>query len=153
MNRAESNRRVEASGLARLVVGAVAYLLVAFPLAYVWHLVAFEATYARLGYITRDPPIVAFGFLAILLQGTLLSLVSPRLAVGDSPVSAVVGFAAVMGGYHWSTHVLAEAAKHPLEPLGLWFALETTFLVLQFTLGAAALAAVHRRGRGPAVGA
>ena len=57
---------------AKIVLGTTGYLLITFPLAYLWHLVLFEKTYAELGYFSRDEPIVAFGFAAILMQGHLL---------------------------------------------------------------------------------
>ena len=50
----------------RPLLGAGAYLGVTFPLAILWHVVAFRPTYDQLGYFERDP-IFALGFLAILV--------------------------------------------------------------------------------------
>ena len=44
---------------------ALAYVVITFPLAIVWHIVAFRDVYESLGYIGRDEPIFALGFLAI----------------------------------------------------------------------------------------
>lgn len=129
----------------KIALGTIGYLAITFPLAYVWHLVAFAATYDRLGYISRDEPIIAFGFAAILLQGILLSAIYPQLCRGMSVVAGALTFFVVMGGYHWTTHVLAEAAKHQIAPLSTWFALETTYLVIQFAIGSVWLAFVYRR--------
>jgi hypothetical protein len=107
----------------KIVTGTVGYLLIVFPLAFVWHLVFFEATYRRLGYFSRQEPIIELGFSAILLQGILLSVVYPLLCRSPSSRKNLVTFLVVMGGYHWTVHVLAEAAKHPIEPLPTWFAL------------------------------
>lgn len=130
--------------LTRVLLGTLGYLFVTFPLAYFWHLVAFKSTYDSLGYITRDEPIVAFGFGAILLQGILLAIIYPRLCRGTSFVTGALFFAAVMGLYHWSTHVLAEAAKHELSSLPLWFGIETLYLTIQFVLAGVLFAAVNR---------
>ena len=62
-----------------VLLGALAYALVTFPLAYVWHLVAFADIYDRLNAFTRSEPIVPLGFLAIVLQGVLLSAAYPLL--------------------------------------------------------------------------
>ena len=133
----------------RQVLGTIGYLLIVFPLAYVWHLVWFKETYEQLGYFSREQPIVALGFLSILLQGVLLSVVYPRLCQGKSPLEGAATLFAVMGVYHWSMHVMAEAAKHQIEPLSTWFALETGYLAIQFGLGACMFAWVYREAGKP----
>ncbi|MCG8653253.1 MAG: hypothetical protein MI861_25660 [Pirellulales bacterium] len=136
----------------KIVYGTIGYLLITFPLAYVWHLVAFEQKYAELGYFTREEPIIAFGFGAILLQGILMSVIYPSLCRGKSLLAGALTLALVMGGYHWTAHVLAEAAKHSIAPLPTWFALESLYLAIQFLLGGFWLAFVYRSGSsGPAL--
>lgn len=132
------------SELSKIVLGTLGYLAITFPLAFVWHLVAFKSTYDKLGYITRDEPIVAFGFGAILLQGILLSVIYPRLCRGMSLVGGAFFFATVVGLYHWTIHVLADAAKHKLTSLPVWFGIETLYLAIQFVLAGFLLAAINR---------
>ncbi|MCA9229253.1 MAG: hypothetical protein KDA57_01265 [Planctomycetales bacterium] len=127
-----------------LLLGALAYVLITFPLAYVWHLVTFKSTYERLGYFSREKPIVAFGFAAILTQGMLLSWIYPRLCHGLSFARGAATLALVMGGYHWTTHVLAAAAKQSIEPLSTWFCLETSYLTIQFTLAGLLMAGIYQ---------
>lgn len=55
----------------RIALGTLAYLVAVFPLAYAWHLVVFKELYDSIGYITRDEPIIALGFGAILFQGAI----------------------------------------------------------------------------------
>ena len=129
----------------RVAIGTFGYLLITFPLAYVWHLVLFKETYEDLGYFTRDEPVIAFGFAAILLQGILLSVVFPCIRRGNSVASDVIRFVAIMGSYHWTMHVLAAAAKHDIAPLSNWFALESFYLLLQFVAGGVLLAIVYRK--------
>ena len=128
----------------RIIFGTLGYAAVTFPLAYIWHLVAFTSTYEKLGYFSREEPIIAFGFVAILMQGIILSIIYPYLCRGLSMMRGALTLAAVMGGYHWTVHVLAEAAKHPIEPLSTWFALETTYLVIQFVLAGIVVSLVYR---------
>ncbi len=129
----------------RVLLGTLGYLVVTFPLAFVWHLVLFKDTYDRLGSYSRKEPIIAFGFGSILLQGIILSLVYPQLCRGKSIVSGALKFALLVGGYHWTIHVLAEAAKQSIEPLSAWFSLETTYLAVQFVLGGFLFAWIYRR--------
>lgn len=128
----------------KIMLGTLGYAVVTFPLAYVWHLVAFKQTYEQLGYFSRDEPIIAFGFAAILLQGSILSFVYPFLCRGMSFGKGAITIALVMGVYHWTMHVLAAAAKQNIEPLPLWFGFETAYLAIQFTLGGLMLALVYR---------
>ncbi|OYP30355.1 hypothetical protein [Rhodopirellula sp. MGV] len=127
-----------------LLRGTIGYLLIVFPLAYVWHLVAFESTYRELGYFSREEPIVAFGFVSVVLQGVLLSFLYPLICRTSSVLANLFLFVLVMGGYHWTVHVLAEAAKHPIEPLSTWFALESAYLLIQFASTGLLFAVVHR---------
>lgn len=128
----------------KILLGTIGYLLITFPLAYIWHLVLFKETYDRLGSYSRPEPIVAFGFGAILLQGILLSLIYPQLCHGKPLIAGATKFALLIGGYHWTVHVLAEAAKQSIEPLSAWFSLETTYLAIQFLLGGFLFAWVYR---------
>ncbi len=129
----------------KILLGTLGYLVVTFPLAFLWHLVLFKETYDRLGSYSRKEPIVAFGFGAILLQGIILSLVYPQLCRGKSVVAGALKFALIVGGYHWTIHVLAEAAKQSIEPLSAWFSLETAYLVIQFVLGGFLFAWIYRK--------
>lgn len=128
----------------RIVAGTLAYLLVTFPLAYFRHLALFQQTYKELGYIGRDEPILAFGFMAIVFQGLILATLYPKVTAGMSFLRGIVTFAILLGGYHWTTHVLADAAKHPIAPLSTWFGLETAYLAVQFSLGTLVFALIQR---------
>ncbi|MGY8769957.1 MAG: hypothetical protein ACKVH8_16185 [Pirellulales bacterium] len=130
--------------LKKVALGTIGYAVITFPLAYIWHLVAFKTTYEQLGYFSRDEPIIVFGFLSILTQGFLLSYIYPYLCNGKSVIQGALTLVLVMGIYHWTMHVLAEAAKHQVEPLTMWFGLETCYLAIQFGLGGLLLALIYR---------
>ena len=128
----------------KIILGTLGYAVVTFPLAYVWHLVAFKSTYEQLGYFSRDEPIIAFGFVSIVMQGIILSIIYPYLCRGMTVMRGALTLATVMGAYHWTMHVLAEAAKHPIKPLSTWFARETAYIVIQFALAGTILTLVYR---------
>ena len=127
--------------------GAVAYLLVTFPLAFVWHLVVFKAVYDELGIFNRAEPIVALGFVVILIQGLLLSYAFPVFYRGGSAVKAGLRFGLLTGAFLWSSQVVAAAAKHEVSSISTWLAIETAYVALQFTLVGLALGWVYRRAR------
>lgn len=129
-----------------IVVGAMAYLLVTFPFAAVWHLLALKGVYDQLGIFNREEPIVALGFFAMLLQGLLLSYVYPLFYQGGSSVKEGLKFGLLAGLFLWSSQVVAAAAKHQVTSLPLWFAVETTYFGIQFALVGLALGLVYRRG-------
>lgn len=129
------------------VLAFLAYVLPTFATGFVWHLVAFHATYERLG-IYRPDPIIPLGFGSMLVQGIFFAWAYPRLfdtareAWAGSALRAGIAFAALS----WSFTTLAVGAKHPMASLTDYLALETAFTVVQFAL-VAPLMALAWRGR------
>jgi len=131
--------------LRTFLLGALVYLVATFPLAFTWHLVAFKKVYAELGYFDRGDPIVALGFLTILLQGLILSNIYPLFRRGGRPIREGLKFGLLMGSFLWSSQVLADAAKHHVPPVTTWFVIETAYFAIQFSLVGLAMGWVHRR--------
>ena len=63
-------------------LGVAAYLIPAFPIAFVWHLVLFEPQYHAL-HIYRADPIIPFGLASMIIQGVVFSWAFPRLFAGN----------------------------------------------------------------------
>ncbi len=126
--------------------GAVAYPVIVFPIAILWHLVLFKETYDTLGYISREEPIFALGLLSMLIQGPVLSYCYPLFQRGGNKLAETLRFAVVMWLFLGSSHVVAAAAKHPIEPFAIWFVIEPAYLAIQFGLVSLALAWIYRRG-------
>ena len=125
------------------LLGALSYALITFTLAYVWHLVAFAAVYDRLNAFTREPPLVSLGFIAIVLQGFLLSFVYPHFRRGGRPVREGLRFGLIAGLFLWSSQVVAVAAKQELTSLNLWFSIETMYFAIQFPVAGMLLGLIH----------
>ena len=117
----------------RFLAGVLVYAGVTFPVAYVWHLVLFEGTYRELGYFTQEP-IVAIGFLAIVLQGGWLSFVYCRFAPGEAPLAEGLRFGLGAGFFLWTSQVLAFTAKHEVASIPTWLTIETVYFAVQFGL-------------------
>ena len=128
-----------------VLIGTLAYLALTFPLAVVWHMVVFKGTYELIGYFGRSEPRFLYGFLSILIQGGVLSCLFPVLSRGDYSIQAGLRFAAILGVFHWTVHVLAYAAKGDLQRLGWFIPLETVYLGLQFATYGLLIGPIYRR--------
>ncbi|MCI0527879.1 MAG: hypothetical protein L0Y56_10625 [Nitrospira sp.] len=116
----------------RVVLGAFAYLMITFPLAVVWHIVAFKSIYGSLGYFSREEPNFALGFLSVAIQGTLLSYGYPLFCPRNRDIWSAIKYVALAGTFFWTCYVVASAAKQEISSVLLFFTLETAFLLLQF---------------------
>jgi len=115
----------------KIALGALAYTVSTFALAVVWHLVLFEDQYRAFGYIEGEPNIL-IGFVTILLQGAILSLLFPLLKLKGSHVIRGLKFAFLIGVFFWTSHVLAFVAKQRMQDVILFVGMETFYLALQF---------------------
>lgn len=131
----------------KFLLGALSYPVIVFPLAVFWHLIAFQAIYEEIGYIGREEPGFALGFLSIATQGLLLSFLYPRFYQGDSPVKSGLKFGAIAGLFHWAIHVVAFAAKANIASVELFFAIETAYLTVQFGLTGLVLGLIYGRDK------
>ncbi len=131
-----------------VALSAAAYVFIVFPLAIIWHLVLFKSTYDNLGYIGREEPGFLLGFASIAIQGVLLALFFPFIYRNGGRLASGIKFGLFLGAYHWTIHVVAAAAKAPIEPVGLFFLLESSYLTLQFGLAGIAIAFIQLRKQG-----
>jgi hypothetical protein len=130
------------------ILTALAYLLVTFPFAYVWHLVVFRSFYDRLGYFGTKEPIVALGFLTIAAQGLLLAYAYPFFQRGGKALVEGMRTAGFFGALIYSVQVVAAAAKNHAPATAEWFLFEGLYFVIQFALIGFALAFIHRPRKG-----
>ena len=93
------------------VLSSLAYLVVTFPLAILWHQVLFKVPYEEIGYIGREDPIFVFGFISIAMQGILLTLGYLVFAKPEHSIGRGIRYALAVGVFFWTSHVLTFAAK------------------------------------------
>jgi hypothetical protein len=129
----------------RFWLGAAAYLLPTFPIAFVWHLVLFDPAYQGL-HIYRADPIIPFGFASMIIQAVIFSWAFPRIFPGPrrSVMSDGLLYGLAIGLLSWSFTTLAVAAKHPMTSISDFFLLETGFTVVQFAIVGPLIALAHR---------
>lgn len=115
----------------KIVLGTVAYTVVTFTIAVVWHVVIFENQYVTFGYFKGEPNFL-LGFITILLQGILLSILYPMVKLSGTDVARGMKFALLIGIFFWTSHVLAFLAKQDVNGALMFAAMETLYLALQF---------------------
>ncbi len=127
-------------------LGVAAYILPTFPIAYVWHLVAFAPAYHELA-MYRNDVIIPFGLASMLIQAIAFAWVYPR-AFPDRQGSVLrngllygLGLAALS----WSFTTLAVAAKNVMTSVPTYLMLETGFTLLQFAIVGPLIALAYRR--------
>ena len=129
----------------RFWLGFAAYVVPSFPIAYIWHLVAFAPAYHALA-IYRDDVIIPFGLLSMLIQGAAFSFVYPRVF---SDRSRVVRNGLLYGGalalVSWSYTTLAVAAKNIMASVPTYVMLETGFTLVQFAVVGPLIALAYRK--------
>lgn len=114
-----------------ILLGTLAYLIVTFPLAVLWHMKIFRTKYMQWKYFGEDvKPIL--GLSSMIVQGIVLSYGYSVLAVDHSSMLVGVCYALVMGLFLWSVHVLAAMGKSSAIRHFEFFTMETIYLAIQF---------------------
>ena len=115
------------------IVAVLGYLVPTFALGYTWHLVVFAEQYKSL-HIYRDDVIIPFGFLSMLIQGSIFAGAYPRLFSGRGAISGGLRFGALAGLLSWTFTTLATAAKYPMTSVPHFMLIETGFTIAQFSM-------------------
>ncbi|MEJ2128456.1 MAG: hypothetical protein P8X81_06380 [Woeseiaceae bacterium] len=126
----------------KIALGTAAYTVGTFVLAVIWHIALFEDRYRAFGYI-EDEPNFLLGFTTILIQGFVLSVLFPMFRVAGSGIARGLRFALLIGVFFWTSHVLAFVAKQSVHHVGLFIAMETVYLALQFGLFGLLIGLIH----------
>ena len=127
----------------RFVPNLLAYAVPTFALGYAWHLKLFARSYQALE-IYRNDILIPFGFVAIVLQGTVVAWVYPRLAGSPGSFADAMLFAAGAALLSWTFTTLSVAAKHHMASVAAFVRIETAFTVVQFLLVGPLLALTSR---------
>ena len=127
----------------KIIIGTITYTLGTFSLAVAWHVLLFEARYQAFGYFEGEPSFV-LGFLTILIQGVILSILFPMVRLTGTSISRGLKFALLIGAFFWTSHVLAFVAKQPVQGVFQFIGMETVYLTLQFGLFGFLIGIIYR---------
>jgi hypothetical protein len=130
----------------RFWLGLAAYVLPTFPIGYAWHLMVFASQYEAL-HVYRPDVIIPFGLASMLVQGSILTWLYPRVSGGSGASWLRQGlvFGLVVGLFAWSFSTVAVAAKYQMTSVPLFMALETGFTALHYAIVGPLIALAHRR--------
>lgn len=129
----------------KFVLATLGYTVTTMLIAVPWHFVWFKELYHSFGIYTRSEPIVALGFLTMLIQGAIIAHVYPRYYQGGSHYKAAIKFSLLIGLFLYSISTLANAAKIEVEPMSSWLVVQAFFHLLQFTLSGLVLGFVFSK--------
>jgi len=129
--------------MTKILISAVAYAVIVFPLALGWHVGLFKDRYETFGYFSGDPNIPV-GLVTIIIQGLALAMIYPLFHTGSAGFVRAIQFAGLMGLFFWTSHVLALVAKQNVPNAGGFIAMETGYLAIQFGLFALVLGLLYR---------
>ena len=127
----------------RIALGTAAYTAVTFPIAVLWHVALFESLYQSFGYFSGEPSFVV-GLLTILMQGCILSGLYPLVRLSGRPIARGLKYSAIVGGFFWTSHVLAFVAKQAPNDAPLFIAMETGYLAVQFGVFGVLIGLIYR---------
>ena len=114
----------------KYLFATLAFIVVGFILAFVWHLVVFKSVYDSLNIYSIEP-IIALGFISFILEGLAFFYIFQSFRRGRKPLQeglifGLVVYGVIMGG----VGVLAEGAKHATTSLSTWLIIESAFYII-----------------------
>ena len=114
----------------KYLFATLAFIIVGFIIAFVWHLVIFKAVYDSLKIYSIEP-IIPLGFISFILEGFAFVYIFQFFRRGKKPmleglVFGLLAYGVLMGG----VGALAEGAKHATTSLFAWLVLETSFYII-----------------------
>jgi len=115
----------------QITLGTLAYTLVTFPLAVLWHVVIFKEQYQTFNYIEGEPDFI-LGLITILTQGCILSCLYPFVSFQGKSVVRGLKYSLIIGLFFWTSHVLAFVAKQTVHSPVYFILMESFYLLLQF---------------------
>lgn len=124
-------------------VTILAFIMATFVTQAISHFVISADHYAAIPHIRKEP-IFQFGFLAMLIQGAVLSVLYARIFRAHHTIKNAVGFSWMMGAFLVSYMALAEVAKYTVPSTASWIGVEMASGFVQFTVFGILLWLVYR---------
>lgn len=129
--------------MTKILLSAGSYIVIVFPLALGWHLGLFKKQYENFGYFEGEPNVL-LGLATIVIQAIVLAWIYPMFQSGHHGFIRAFQFAALMGLFFWTSHVLALVAKQNVPNASGFILMETGYLFAQFGFFALALGLIYR---------
>ena len=114
----------------KYVFATLAFIIIGFLIAVVWHLLIFKSVYDSLKIYSIEP-IIALGLISFILEWLAFVYIFQFFRRGKNPIQeglifGLIVYGPIMGG----VGVLAEGAKHATTSLSTWLIIESAFYIL-----------------------
>ena len=126
-----------------IIYGTLAYTLVTFPIAVIWHVILFKEKYQLFGYFEAEPNFI-LGLVTIIIQGSILSFLYPYVTFQGTGIIRGLKFSLVIGVFFWSSHVLTLIAKQTVENPLMFIAMESFYLLLLFGIYGVLISLIYK---------
>jgi hypothetical protein len=128
----------------KIILGTLAYTIITFIIAIMWHIVLFKDRYLAFGYFKGEPNML-IGFLTILIQGIILTYLYNFFLFTGSNLVKSMRYVLIVGLFFWTSHVLALVAKQNVENAIQFILMESFYLAIQFGIFGICLAIIHKK--------
>lgn len=108
------------------------FMVVTFAAQGLSHFVINKDHFAAIFYM-REHPIMPMGFMAMIIQGLVISISLRAWRDGDATIANGLAVALVFGIFLVSYVALAEPAKYQVPNIGAWIKVEMVVGLLQFS--------------------
>ena len=125
------------------ILAVLGFIVATFATQATSHFALFAPHYAAVPYI-KSEPIFAFGFLAMIIEGGVMSFVFANSRMSGKSILHAVMFAWLFGAFLVSYISFGEAAKYAVPSIQSWIAVELLAGFVQFTLAGIFLGFAHR---------
>ena len=128
----------------KIILGTLAYTIVTFIIAILWHIVLFEDNYKSFGYFKGEPNMV-IGLMTIFIQGAVLTYLYNFVSFTGTSFARSMKYVLITGIFFWTSHVLALVAKQDMENAMSFIAMESFYLFLQFGIYGVLLSLIYKK--------
>lgn len=126
------------------LLSVLAYIVVSFAVQGINHFGINKAHYDKIDF-ARAEPVFSLGFLAMIIQGLVLSFAMTKIITFSTPIKDGLFVSLSFGLFLASYIALAEPAKYAVPSIPAWFLTEGLASTIQFVIFGLALGFIHRK--------
>jgi hypothetical protein len=127
-----------------VVLGTVSFIIVSFILQALSHFVINTEHYASVDFV-RNEPILWMGVLTMVIQGSILSYLFPKVSLHKNVIKNGLFFGISIGIFFVSYIAMVEPSKYAVENVTNWFLVESMVGLTQFALFGICLGVIHSK--------
>lgn len=126
------------------ILSVLAFMVVSFAVQGLNHFVINKSHYEKIDF-ARTEPVLALGFITMIIQGLILSFAMTKIVSTGSLVRDGLLVSLSFGLFLASYIALAEPAKYAAPSISSWFVTEGLVSTIQFLIFGLVLGFIHRK--------